>query len=104
MQNPVVATRSRLVKLRGGCQRATSWGAAGEAQVPGPRFLPRKQILRELFGTVLFPNKDAGRGLWLHTGWGARKSRLGPVEGTSLQAVVGSEARWPLACLVALPD
>lgn len=37
VQNPVVATRSRLVKLRGGCQRATSWGAAGEAQVPGPR-------------------------------------------------------------------
>lgn len=60
------------------------------AQVSGPRFLLQKQILRELLGTVLFPNMDAGRGLWLHTGWGPG-NQAGAVEGTSLQAVVGSE-------------
>lgn len=52
-----------LGKLGEGCQRATSWGAEGRpCSGPGPRLLPLKQILRELLGTVLFPNKDAGRG------------------------------------------
>lgn len=70
MQHPVVATRSWLGKL--GAVKELLPGEPGPAlaQVPGPRLLPQKQILRELLGTVLFPNKDAGRGLWLHTGWG----------------------------------
>lgn len=39
MQNSVVANKSWLGKLGGGCQRATSWGAEGEALL-----WPRSQV------------------------------------------------------------